>query len=483
MATATAPLQSRIKSRPRAATPPPMPTADLSFTLIPLAQIIRNPDQPRTEFDPEALEQLRASLKTHGQLQPIGVQRTSQDAQDGSSIYMIVFGERRWRAMEQADEADGFTHLKCRIFPEDKTPADILEIQLAENGHRRDLNPIEEAKAFHRLMELREWLQADLAGAIGVTQSRISKAIALLRLPPSVQELVARGELTASNAYYLKDLPPRQAVEVAEVAAKEHWKRTQIMGAARARGAPVEPDDETSEPNSFGYSPGILSIIGSEGQPTAQTPPADYLVKCNACGYTKLRSVPGPCPESHEAGWSYAEPSIEDGDEEMEEEGPSFVCSGCSTVRPVHAGHPCPDCRCPTFRLRNIESDALTDYEKALVLLGESDDPGMVDEPPAVAKPAPAVIHQAAALAVALAVAPAIRPTAPPIEAPKAKPKPEQMVFRFEAPNGVEIVATPNPRRMAWTLRERLDAVEWVATQLREELRAEARADLAAGRV
>ncbi len=160
--------------------------------LIELTRIAPDPDQPRKEFDPEELGRMAESLKKEGQLQPIRVRWAGPQ-----SIYYIITGERRWRGAQLA----GLTELACVIDDRTLTPGELLKLQMIENVVRADLKPIEQANAIRSLMRSEGWSGNQLAKELGLSQSRVVKALALLKLDASVQESVDRGELPAHSAY------------------------------------------------------------------------------------------------------------------------------------------------------------------------------------------------------------------------------------------------------------------------------------------
>ena len=157
---------------------------------IPLDKIDRDPDQPREEFDPEALARLAESLRARGQLQPIRVRWD-----EARSLYVIVCGERRWRAARMA----GLPTMSCVIMDGPISPAELLSLQLVENLVREDLKPIEQAKAFRAVMDLNGWSTHDVARELAVDQSSVVRALALLDLPAAVQEQVEQGTLLAGD--------------------------------------------------------------------------------------------------------------------------------------------------------------------------------------------------------------------------------------------------------------------------------------------
>jgi ParB family chromosome partitioning protein len=161
---------------------------------LPVSEVIPDPAQPRTEFAREALERLSLSIRDHGQINPIQVRWSAE-----AGKWMIVSGERRWRACQHA----GLTVIDCVFLEEAISDEKKLELQLIENCLREDLNPIEEARAFGALMDHEGWTGKQLADAIHVCPSRISRALALLRLPAEVQVQVETGTVAPRAAYEL----------------------------------------------------------------------------------------------------------------------------------------------------------------------------------------------------------------------------------------------------------------------------------------
>ena len=180
--------------------------------LIPVDRIVSDPEQPRREFDPEGLRELAESLKTRGQLQPV---RVRWDEPSGN--WVLISGERRWRAAALA----GLPSLQAVEAKGTLTPDEILEDQLVENCLREDLKPIEQARAFKALMDVRGWSHRQLAEQLHIAPSAVSQALALLRLPDAVQESVEVGNLAPSAAYELSKVndPEDQARLAAQVVA------------------------------------------------------------------------------------------------------------------------------------------------------------------------------------------------------------------------------------------------------------------------
>ena len=142
--------------------------------MIRLDRIVTDPNQPRTEFDPESLARLATSLRERGQLQPIRVRWD-----DTASCYVVVVGERRLRAAQLA----GLESLACVVVAGEPTAEDLLEDQLVENCLREDLKPIEQAKAYKSLMASRGLSTRQLAERLQIGAASVAKALALLDTP------------------------------------------------------------------------------------------------------------------------------------------------------------------------------------------------------------------------------------------------------------------------------------------------------------
>src|SRR5262245_38461846 len=154
---------------------------------LPIDAIAPNPQQPRRDFDEEPLRELSESLKRSGILQPIVVRRFGQG-------YQLVVGERRWRAARMA----GLEKVPAVI--REVTDAQSLELALVENLLREDLNPMEEAEAYHRLLGEFDWTQEDLAQRVGKDRSTVANCLRLLRLPDDIQADLRSGRLTMGHA-------------------------------------------------------------------------------------------------------------------------------------------------------------------------------------------------------------------------------------------------------------------------------------------
>jgi ParB family chromosome partitioning protein len=191
---------------------------------IPLEQIHPDRGNPRRHFDEAGLEELAASLKNQGVLQPILVR------EDGRGGYRIIAGERRWRAAQRA----GLTDIPALV--KEASDAEAYELALVENIQRADLSPLEEAEAYRRLVEERRLTQEQIADRVGKDRSTVANALRLLSLPNEVKQLLADGDLDMGHARALLGLS-RSADMVALARAVVTEKLTVRETEARVRAA------------------------------------------------------------------------------------------------------------------------------------------------------------------------------------------------------------------------------------------------------
>jgi ParB family transcriptional regulator, chromosome partitioning protein len=164
---------------------------------VPIASIRPNPLQPRSHFDEEAMSSLASSIHEVGVLQPVLVRQL------GEGEFEIVAGERRWRAARRA----GLQTIPVII--QTVSDSNSLEHALVENLHRSDLNPLEEAAAFHQLIEDFSYTHEQVATRVGRSRTAVTNTLRLLQLPAGVQRSIADGQLTAGHARALLGSPDR----------------------------------------------------------------------------------------------------------------------------------------------------------------------------------------------------------------------------------------------------------------------------------
>jgi ParB family transcriptional regulator, chromosome partitioning protein len=173
---------------------------------IKVGDIDPNKNQPRKNFDEEALKELSESIKNHGVIQPIIVVK-----KDGR--YMVIAGERRWRASKIA----GLTHIPAII--KNYSDKEIKEVSIIENLQREDLNPVEAARAIKELMDEYGWTQEVVASRLGKSRPVIANTIRLLQLEPEVIKLIEDGKLSAGHARSLVVVTDRAAqIKLAQLA-------------------------------------------------------------------------------------------------------------------------------------------------------------------------------------------------------------------------------------------------------------------------
>lgn len=182
-------------------------TRDKGAVHIALDRIEPDPDQPRREFDEEELRRLADSLKARGQLQPIRVRW-----EEGRGVYVILVGERRWRAARLA----GMESISCTLHEGRLAPQDRLIIQLTENALREDLKPVEQARAFQALIEVRGYTQRELAAELHVSLGCVTRALSLLQLPGDIQEVVDAGMIPPTAAHEISKAHPDDRADLAE---------------------------------------------------------------------------------------------------------------------------------------------------------------------------------------------------------------------------------------------------------------------------
>ncbi len=214
-------------------------TRTIGVRLVPVDRIDPNPDQPRTYFAQDALDELTASVREHGVLQPILVRPF------GTSRYQLVAGERRWRAATAA----GLDTIPAMI--EELADDIALEIAIIENLQREDLSPLEEAVMYDRMVKEHGYSIRRLAQKLGKDKGYLENRLRLADAPPEIQELVSLRKDTISHAYeLLKVEDPKKRRRLAEQVARGELTlvklRERVEGRRRTRRTAVlgEPDSE-----------------------------------------------------------------------------------------------------------------------------------------------------------------------------------------------------------------------------------------------
>lgn len=189
------------------------------LAMLAIAEIEPHPGQPRRHFDDEALAELAASIASRGVIQPVIVRPLP------SGKYQLVAGERRWRASQKAQ-----LHEIPAII-RDLADRDVMALALIENIQREDLNPVEEARAYQRLIQLESMTQAEIADLVEKSRSHVANLLRLLALPESVLDHLEAGRLDMGHGRALIGL--ENAAELAEKAVKEKLSVREVEKLAR----------------------------------------------------------------------------------------------------------------------------------------------------------------------------------------------------------------------------------------------------------
>ena len=226
---------------------------------IPVGHIEPNPHQPRQHFSEEALVELTSSVRLQGVLQPVLVRPLGDDR------YQLVAGERRWRAARRA----GLDTIPALVREVDDVTS--TEQALIENLHRQDLNALEEASAYHALIEEHGLTHEDVAHRVGKQRATVSNTLRLLQLPSSIQHLLVAGRLSAGHARALLGTPDRSLQEsIAAQAADEGLSVRAVEELVRAAVRPVDP--------AVGVPPPAAVEVGTErDRPTLRLRPPGLL--------------------------------------------------------------------------------------------------------------------------------------------------------------------------------------------------------------
>ena len=213
---------------------------------ISVSSIDPNPNQPRNHFDEDSLAELSASIKAIGLLQPVLVRPSSTPDR-----FELIAGERRWRASKRA----GLSTIPAIVRVTDDVSS--VEQALVENLHRQDLTPLEEAAAYQQLLEDFSMTHEQVASKVGKSRSAITNSLRLLTLPPTIQQYIAEGRLSAGHAKALLGTPDRALQESLARAAVE--QSLTVRGLEEAVRNAVNPGANTTtitpKPGAIGTKP------------------------------------------------------------------------------------------------------------------------------------------------------------------------------------------------------------------------------------
>ena len=200
-----------------------------SIKMVNIAKVEPNRNQPRQYFNEDSLQELAESIKEHGIIEPLIVQ-------DRSTHYEIIAGERRWRAANIA----GLTEIP--VIVKDLTDLEIMEIALIENIQRQDLNPIEEAKAYKRLIDEYHLTQDKVAQKVSKDRSTITNVMRLLKLSDEVQQMLVDEMISAGHARALLSVEdPEKQLTLAQQVFDQKMSVRDVEKAVKNLGKPVKP--------------------------------------------------------------------------------------------------------------------------------------------------------------------------------------------------------------------------------------------------
>lgn len=229
-------LGALMPSAPVAPAVTPSPAVPRTYVLAPIEDVYPAADQPRKRFDDDALDELAASIRAHGIIMPLVVRARAQGG------YTLIAGERRWRAAQRAGRHD------VPVVIQDVDPREAFERALVENLQRADLNPIEEAQAYHRLLDEFGLSQDEVATRVGKDRSTVANAVRLLKLPAPVRTMVEDARLSMGHARALLGLDDAAAIEAAarDVLARSMSVRdTEKLVRSRLHDAPARERERT----------------------------------------------------------------------------------------------------------------------------------------------------------------------------------------------------------------------------------------------
>lgn len=230
-----------------------MPKPKPLLQQLSIDQLVRGKYQPRRLFDADQLQELADSIKTTGGLlQPIVTRPLS------SGKYEIVAGERRWRAAQLA----GLTEVSCLVSH--YTDEQALQAAIIENINRANLNPIEEAQGYQRLIDEFHYLHEEIAAAVGKSRAKITNALRLLKLDSRVQELLINSQISEGHGKILAGLPTHHQFALAEKSMQKGWSVRKIELEAKKLLKPAIEQGPYSDPNLRRLEASLSDHVGNQ---------------------------------------------------------------------------------------------------------------------------------------------------------------------------------------------------------------------------
>lgn len=226
-----------------------------TLQFISIDQLVRGQYQPRRYFDPVQLQELAESIKTtNGLLQPIVVRPLTNNK------FEIIAGERRWRAAQLA----GLNEISCLVSH--YTNEQALQASIIENINRADLNPIEEAAAYQRLIDEFKYLHEEVAAAVGKSRTKITNALRLLKLDVRVQALLISGQLSEGHGKILAGMTEHLQFALAEQCIQKNWSVRKIELEAKKLQNPLANNSPYSDPNIKHLETALSEHVGNAVQ-------------------------------------------------------------------------------------------------------------------------------------------------------------------------------------------------------------------------
>jgi ParB family chromosome partitioning protein len=252
-------MKKKVLGRGLEALIPEVKRADTPLIDIDIDRIAPNPSQPRLNLDETRLEELAASIRENGILQPVLVRPFSNG-------YQLIAGERRLTAAQRAGL------LKVPAVIRDVPDERLLELALIENLQREPLNPMEEALAYQHLMDETKGTQEQIAGRLGKDRSTIANSLRLLKLPPAVSTMVSEGKLSPGHARALlaSDAGPSEMAKIAAVIVERGWSVREAERWAKGRSKlPRAP--KVQDPNEAAAADRLRLLLGTKVQILAKS--------------------------------------------------------------------------------------------------------------------------------------------------------------------------------------------------------------------
>lgn len=222
--------------------------AEGPYQVVAIERVHPRKDQPRKRFDEQRLQDLARSIEEQGIIQPLIVRRVDGEA----GQYEIVAGERRWRAAQRAGLRE------VPVVARETSSEEAFELALVENLQRQDLDAVETANAYQKLLRDHDWTQDELAARIGKDRSTVSNTLRLLNAPPELQSLVVEQKLSEGHARALLSADdPAEVVRLAALAVDKGWSVRQAEAAARRKERPEKP---AAKPAEARRNPNVLDL-------------------------------------------------------------------------------------------------------------------------------------------------------------------------------------------------------------------------------